>query len=133
MHFALLQRNQRREHAEQRRLAAAVGAQEREDFARGHVERQVGDRLVLAVAMGEVRDVDGGRVGHAVRRFGARLIGDQRCMADSRIARSRQLVSFSVRLLARAALLFFRPLRLPTSSTAGWSAAYSQRSHEYRA
>ena len=71
LHFALLERNQRREHAEERRLAAAVGAEEGEDFAGRDAQRQVANRLVLAVAMGQMRDVDGGRVGHAVSLYEA--------------------------------------------------------------
>ena len=40
---AALQRDQRRQQAEQRRLAAAVGAEEGEDLARGDLEAQVVD------------------------------------------------------------------------------------------
>jgi hypothetical protein len=61
-----LERNERREHAEEGGFAAAVGAEDGEDFAGGDFERQVVDGASLAVAIGDVSDGDGG--GHG--RFG---------------------------------------------------------------
>ena len=108
VHLALLQRNQRREHAEERRLAAAVGAEEREDFARGDGQRQIVDRLVLAVAVGQVGNLDGGRVGHGRSDFPAGRIP----MASAGFGSASTLVSTRGRMLLRP--LPYPALRRPT-------------------
>ena len=64
---------QRRQNLQQRRLAGAVGAEEAEDGAARHVERQAVERAdvrlpAAGVQLDEITDTDG-RVGH-VRTFG---------------------------------------------------------------
>lgn len=53
-HFALLKRNQRRKHAKQRGLAAAVRAQDREDFALRNRKRKIVNRFTLAIPVGQM-------------------------------------------------------------------------------
>ena len=65
-----LQRDQGRQQAEEGGLAAAVGAEKGEDFARGDRQRQVGEGLPLAVPVAQLRNVDRGGSGH--RQSGAK-------------------------------------------------------------
>ena len=58
--FAALDRQQRRQETKQRGFAAAIGAEEDEDFARLDLQRQTGQCAVLAVMMFETKDVDRG-------------------------------------------------------------------------
>ena len=56
---ALARAEQRREDAEEGGLPAAVGAEEAEERARRHAQRHTPERDVVAVAVRDVRDVDG--------------------------------------------------------------------------
>jgi hypothetical protein len=55
---SVLRRDQRREDSKKRCLAAAVGPQEAEDFARVGVERDVVKRDAITVAMREMLNLD---------------------------------------------------------------------------
>jgi hypothetical protein len=54
--LAVLERNERRQQAKQRRLAAAIGPEEREDLALRDIERKIINRQPLALAIGDVLD-----------------------------------------------------------------------------
>ncbi len=55
-HRAGAREHERRHDAKQRRLAAAVGAEQREELARGHLHVDAGERLALAVAVAKPGD-----------------------------------------------------------------------------
>ena len=70
--LALLERNERRQQTEERRLAAAVRAEEGEDFALGDIEREIVDGETVAVAVGNVVGGDGGHRVNVDARGGQR-------------------------------------------------------------
>ena len=57
-HTAGLGRDEPREHAKQRRLAAARGAQQREELAAGNLEVQILEERCALIALGDVLEAD---------------------------------------------------------------------------
>jgi hypothetical protein len=68
------------EHVEQRRLSGAVRADDREQLALAHLEREIGQGSELAVALGDVADFEQHCAGSPRGpRLGGRRGGGRKC------------------------------------------------------